>query len=70
MEVAREQLPADLFLELLDALADSGLRARHALGRAREGAFFDDREKVFELQEIHRRRSLCYGGPVRQSKFP
>ena len=53
MEVAREELTADLFLELLDALADRGLRARDTLGRPRKGAFFDDREKVFELEKIH-----------------
>ena len=53
MEVAREELAADLFLELLDALADRRLRARDALRRAGEGAFFDDREKVFELEKIH-----------------
>ena len=53
VHVARKERRADFFLELLDALADRRLRAAHALGGARERAFFDDGEKVFELQQIH-----------------
>src|SRR6185369_11398694 len=53
VEVAREQLAADFFFELLDALADRGLRTRDALRRPREGTLFNDREKVFELEKIH-----------------
>ena len=53
VDVARKERRADFFFELLDALADRRLRAAHALGRARERAFFDDGEEVFELQEIH-----------------
>jgi hypothetical protein len=57
VHVAREQRCADFFFELLDALADGGLRPAHALRRARERPFLDDGEKVFELQEIHWERS-------------
>ena len=51
VDVAGEERRADLLLELLDALADGRLRAADALGRARERAFFDDGEKVFELEQ-------------------
>ena len=57
VHVAREERRADLVLELLDALTDGRLRAADALGGARKGAFFDDGEEVFELQQIHNARS-------------
>src|SRR5204863_7149602 len=53
VQVAQEELAADFFLELLDALAHRRLRAAHAFGRTGERAFVDDGKKVFELQEIH-----------------
>src|SRR5262245_16862487 len=53
VKIASEQLAPDLFLELLDALADGRLRARHALCRACERTFLDDRQKVLELEKVH-----------------
>jgi hypothetical protein len=45
--------PPIFFFELLDALAYRRLRTRNALRCPREGAFFNDGEKVLELEEIH-----------------
>src|SRR5580765_2007928 len=53
VKIPGEQLAPDLFFELLDALADGRLGTRHALRRARERAFLDDRQKVFELEKVH-----------------
>ena len=51
--VAREERHAEGIFELLDALADGRLRAKHALGSAGEAPFFDDSEKMLELEQVH-----------------
>jgi hypothetical protein len=55
----KERCP-DFLFEFLDALADGRLRAADPLGGPREGAFFDDGEEVFELEEVH---GIPFGEP-------
>ena len=50
VDVTREERRAHFFFEPANALADRRLCAIHALGRAREGALVDHREKVFEVK--------------------
>jgi hypothetical protein len=52
VDVTGKEGSADFLFELLDALADRGLRAADALRRTRERALFNDGEKVLELEEI------------------
>jgi hypothetical protein len=51
VDVTGKEGSADFLFELLDALADRGLRAADALRRTRERALFNDGEKVLELKE-------------------
>src|SRR5688572_6584696 len=59
---AGQELHADLVFQLLDALADRRLGPTDALGRASERPFFDDGEKVFELEQIHGSLRRCPTG--------
>jgi hypothetical protein len=52
VDVPCEKGSADFLFELLDALADRGLRAADALRRTRERSLLNDGEKVLELEEI------------------
>jgi hypothetical protein len=53
VDIAREERRPDFLFELLDALADRGLRPAHSFRCSRERAFFDDCQEVFELEQIH-----------------
>ena len=53
VQVAGKQCHAQLVFELLDALADGGLRASDALGRPGKRALFSNGEEVFQLQQVH-----------------
>jgi hypothetical protein len=55
VHVAREERRSELLLELPHAFADRRLRAADALGRARKRTLLDDRQEMFELQQVHDR---------------
>jgi hypothetical protein len=70
---AFHQRHADLFLQLADGDADSGLRPEHTIGRARKTLLLDDRQKILELIELHGlasiRARMGVAGPRRRVRI-